>query len=140
MNTFFLLLQAPPAPPQGGLGLFGNGIFIILGVAMIWFLMIRPATQEQQRKQSFMAALKKGMKVVTAGGLHGIIVEIHEKHVSLLIDPKNKTVVNVQTEYLAIDSTLALNGNANPTASTKDTKDAPAAAADTAEPSTGERK
>lgn len=77
--TAFALLQA--APPAGGGGgsaltplLFQFGLIFII----FYFLIIRP--QQRQRKQHELALknLKRGDRVVTAGGIVGEVVHIKE--------------------------------------------------------------
>lgn len=63
---------------QGGSGMqaFGNYSFLILMVltiAIFYFLLIRPQKKKEKDRQDMIAALKKGDRVVTAGGMYGII-------------------------------------------------------------------
>ncbi len=55
--------------PQGGGG-SGMVFFIqlIAIIAIFYFLLIRPQRKEQQRHRNMVAGLKKGDRVVTAGG------------------------------------------------------------------------
>lgn len=45
-------------------------------LAVMYFLMIRPQQQQQKKRQSMLTTLKKGDKVVTIGGMHGIVEEM----------------------------------------------------------------
>ena len=45
----------------------------ILILAIMYFLMIRPQAKRQKEKQKMLEALKKGDRVVTIGGIHGIV-------------------------------------------------------------------
>ena len=57
-----------------------NGIFpFILIFVIFYFLLIRPQRQQQKKLQEQQNAMKAGDKVVTAGGIHGIVREVDEK-------------------------------------------------------------
>ena len=47
--------------------------------AVMYFFMIRPQINKQKKEREYRAALKKGDKVVTIGGIHGKIVDIKER-------------------------------------------------------------
>ena len=83
------LLQAAAgaagAPAQQGSSL-GFWIMIIALFAIMWLFMIRPQRKQQKELEKFRNELKKGDKVITAGGIYGTIGEIEEKTVLLKID------------------------------------------------------
>jgi preprotein translocase subunit YajC len=65
-------------PPQGGL-FGGNFLFIMAAMfAIIYFFMIRPEQKKQKLRQKMLAALKKGDKVLTIGGLVGVITAVKD--------------------------------------------------------------
>ncbi|HEX7242502.1 MAG TPA: preprotein translocase subunit YajC [Longimicrobiaceae bacterium] len=70
---------------QAGLG--GSGIAMILQVVFIfgifYLLLIRPQRAEAKRHREMVAALKRGDRVATAGGLIGEIVALNEDTVTL---------------------------------------------------------
>jgi len=68
----------PPPPLQEDKGFGGNWIFILLIVAVFYFLMIRPQSKRAKEERKFREALKKGDKIVTTAGIHGKIVEMEE--------------------------------------------------------------
>ena len=49
---------------------------LIVMVAIFYFLLIRPQQKKAKEHQSFLAGLKKGDYVLTAGGMYGRIMEI----------------------------------------------------------------
>lgn len=56
----------------------------IVGMLLIfWFLIIRPQMKRQKEHQQKISALKKGDKVVTAGGLIGKVVKVDEHYAEL---------------------------------------------------------
>jgi len=72
----------PPASPMQQL--FGNPIIlIVLMVVMMYFLMIRPQSQQRKRLAQLMGSLKPGDKVVTTSGIVGVVVSVKDKTISL---------------------------------------------------------
>ncbi|MBQ8062086.1 MAG: preprotein translocase subunit YajC [Bacteroidales bacterium] len=79
------LLQASAgAAPAGGGGMFW--IMMILLFVIMWAFMIRPQRKQQKELEKFRNELKRGDKVVTAGGIYGIVDEIKEKSVLIKVD------------------------------------------------------
>ena len=87
----FTMLQAPAQ--QGGSQL-SFWIMIILVFAVMWFFMIRPQRKQQKEIEKFRNELKKGDKVVTAGGIYGTILEVQERTVLLKVDKDVKLRVD----------------------------------------------
>ena len=61
-------------------------IFMVLIFAMFYFLMIRPQRKRQKEQQELMEELKKGDRVVTAGGIYGQIESVSEDSVVLKVE------------------------------------------------------
>ena len=79
------LLQASAgAAPAGGGGMFW--IMMILLFVIMWAVMIRPQRKQQKELEKFRNELKRGDKVVTAGGIYGIVDEIKERSVLIKVD------------------------------------------------------
>jgi preprotein translocase subunit YajC len=58
-----------------------NILPLLLFFAIFYFLLIRPQQKRQRAIQQMQANLKKGDKVITIGGLHGIIDSVDEDKV-----------------------------------------------------------
>ncbi len=63
---------------SGGIGTF---IPLILMFVLFYFLLIRPQQKRQKSVQQMQSNLSKGDKIVTIGGLHGVIDSIDESKV-----------------------------------------------------------
>nr|WP_254115920.1 preprotein translocase subunit YajC [Bacillus paralicheniformis] len=61
--------------------MLGTLLPIILMFAVLYFLLIRPQQKQQKAVRQMQEELKKGDKVVTIGGLHGIVDSIDESKV-----------------------------------------------------------
>ncbi|MBI3297510.1 MAG: preprotein translocase subunit YajC [Elusimicrobia bacterium] len=49
---------------------------LIAMVAIFYFLVIRPQQKQQKAHEAMLAALKKGDRIVTSGGLYAVIVDL----------------------------------------------------------------
>ena len=79
------LLQATaPAPQAGG----GYSLFIMLGpmILVLYFFMWRPESKRRKQMAQFRAGLKKGDKIITAGGIYGVVKEIKETTLPIEVD------------------------------------------------------
>lgn len=85
--TLISLLQAAPAAGQAqGGSQWSFWIMIIALFAIMWFFMIRPQRKQQKELEKFRSELKKGDKVITAGGIYGTVAEIEERTILLKVD------------------------------------------------------
>jgi preprotein translocase subunit YajC len=77
--------QAPAAPQSGGGGLISMLPMMILMFAIIYFFMIRPEQKKQKERSELLKNIKKGDKVLTAGGIMGTVTNIKESTVVVRI-------------------------------------------------------
>ena len=83
-----LLFIGGCVPAEGEGGGFNWSIIIIFAIfiGMFYFLMIRPQRKRQKEHQELIKELKKGDKVVTAGGIYGQIESLSQDSVVLKIE------------------------------------------------------
>jgi len=91
--TLTLLAQASPAPASSAGGIGGFVIPMTLLFIMMYFLMIRPQKKRQMEQQRLVSALKTGDRVVTNGGIHGLISNV--KDTTIVV----KVADNVKIEF-----------------------------------------
>jgi preprotein translocase subunit YajC len=60
-------------------------IFILVLLALMWFLLIRPQRRRQVEQQRMIDSLRIGKEIVTAGGLYGTVTEVAGDEVRLEI-------------------------------------------------------
>lgn len=82
-NLTLFLLQAGDAGK--GQSVLINILFWVLLIVVFYFFMIRPVRKRNKEAKAFKESLQKGSKVITAGGIYGIIDEIQETYVMLEI-------------------------------------------------------
>jgi len=102
--AFFLWQGAAPQTPQGNAG-YLNLIILVGAMVVIYFMMIRPQSQQRKKQGGFASSLKKGKKVVTIGGVHGVIAELTDTTVELIVAPK--THITFQRDAISMDFTNA---------------------------------
>ena len=66
-----------------GMAMVQQFLPIILIIVIFYFLLIRPQRKQQKELQERQNNLKDGDKIVTAGGIHGIVREVDDKTVKV---------------------------------------------------------
>ena len=94
--------QAVPqeAPAGGGMGLW---IMIIVMIAIMYFFMWRPESKRRKQMQKFRDGLKK---IITAGGIYGVIKEVHET--TVLIEVDGNVTLRVDKGMVVGDPTMGV--------------------------------
>ena len=92
------LLLAAAAAPSGGTSFFIQTIPLVLVFVIFWFLMIRPQQRRMKEHQATIAAVKKGDRVVTGGGLIGKVIKVGDSEVEVELGPNMRV--------MAVKSTL----------------------------------
>ena len=77
-------------------------IMIGLMILVLWLFMWRPESKRRKQMAQFRAGLKKGDKVVTAGGIYGVIKEVRES--SVLIDVDSNVTLRIDKNMIVADS------------------------------------
>jgi preprotein translocase subunit YajC len=82
---------------QGGGGAEGGSQSFIttlipfaLIIGIFYFLIIRPQNKKQKETQRMLSAIKKGDRVVTIGGIHGVVQSVKESSVIIKVDDNVK--------------------------------------------------
>jgi len=73
---------------SGGMGWLGFAPLIFI-FAIFYFLLIMPQQRRQKKWQAMLGELKTGDRVVTSGGLRGIIIALKDDYVHLRVPPDN---------------------------------------------------
>ena len=96
---------------MGGLAGIGQFLPIVLIFIVFYFLLIRPQQQRQKSLKTMVAALKRGDRVVTAGGIVGVVQKVREgtNEIEVEIAPN----VRVQILRETISSVVKPPGAAN---------------------------
>ncbi len=99
ISTLLILAQqSPDAPAQPPGNAFGSMIVPLLFILVLgYFIIIRPTRRQEQQRQALLSALKKNDRVVTSGGIIGIVAAIKEKEdeVTLKVDESSNVRLRV---------------------------------------------
>ncbi len=87
MLALYLTLAQAQQPPGGGLSF----LFPLLAIFVVfYFFMIRPQSRREKERRAMIDAVKKGDRVVTAGGIHGTVVQVDEGSMLIQVDQNVK--------------------------------------------------
>jgi preprotein translocase subunit YajC len=70
-----------------------NFVPILAIMAIFYFMVIRPASKQRRETQKMLEALKKGDRVVTSGGIFGVVQTVEGEAVHLKIAENVKVKV-----------------------------------------------
>ena len=92
----YILMLAPAAaqnPDATFMEKWGGMLMMVAIFVVFYFFMIRPQQKKQKELQKQRDALTKGNKVVTAGGIYGIIKEVQDN--AFLIEVAKDVTIKV---------------------------------------------
>lgn len=75
-----------PADAEGETSIWPMLIFVVLLFGLMYFVMIRPQRKKQKEHRQLIEELKRGDRVVTAGGIYGVIESISEDSVTIKVE------------------------------------------------------
>jgi len=84
---------------QGGLGALGGFVPMLLIIGVFYMLLIRPQQKRQRELQQTISQLKAGDRVVTTGGVIGIITTVRDT--SFLIRSADKSIIEISRSAVA---------------------------------------
>lgn len=98
--------EAQPQPAGGGWSFW---LMIIAMIAIMYFFMWRPESKRRKQMENFRNNLKKGDKIITAGGIYGTVKEIQAT--SILVEVDSNVTLRVDKNMVVGDP-----GQVTPTA------------------------
>jgi preprotein translocase subunit YajC len=94
------------APAEGGGGGLMSLLPFLLIIVVFYFFMIRPQMKKAKEQKKFREALKKGDKVITIGGIHGKIIDVHES--TFVIEVEGGGKLRIEKTAVASDAASQL--------------------------------
>jgi preprotein translocase subunit YajC len=79
---------------EGGGGLVSTLIMFGAIFLIFYFMIIRPQQKRAKERDKLLSNLEKGDKVVTNGGIHGVIAGLEEKTALLMISENVKIKID----------------------------------------------
>ena len=73
-------------PGEEGSSIVPMIIFLVLIFGVFYFLMIRPQRKRQKEHDELVQELQRGDKVITSGGIYGVIESLNQENIVLKIE------------------------------------------------------
>ncbi len=77
-------------------------------VLVFWLFMIRPQAKKAKQQKTFINDLKKGDKVVTIAGIHGVINKINEDG-TLSLEVSPGSYLKIEKSTISMEMSASLN-------------------------------
>ncbi len=99
MDILYGFATNPDASQSGG----GIAAFLpfFLIMLIIYFLMIRPQAKRQKEKQNMLLSLKKGDKVITVGGIHGVVAGMKNQGKLIVLKIDKNLNININRSAIS---------------------------------------
>ena len=100
-------IYAMSGPPGGGAGeqgpaaMFSSFLPLILIFVIFYFLLIRPQSKKAKEHKQMLVDLKKGDKIMTSGGILGVIEDIDGETLTVKIGVGSDLKVKVNRGHIA---------------------------------------
>src|SRR3972149_4896210 len=95
---FSLQAAAKQSSPGGMLSMLLP--FILMFVVM-YFLILRPQKRKERERKALLSRIRKSDRVITAGGIHGVVTSVRETEVVIRIDDSKDVKVKVDRSSIA---------------------------------------
>lgn len=99
----------------------GSVQLLMMGAIMLVFymFMIRPQAKKAKMQKTFINDIKKGDKVVTIAGIHGIVNRVNDDNVTIQLEINPGSYMKIEKSAISLEWSQALN---KPAAVTMETK------------------
>ncbi len=91
---FATLAAAAPAKQPQSPNIMTMLMPLLIMFGIIYFLVIMPQRKKQRKRMDLLKALRKNDKIVTVGGIHGIITHGRDREVIVKVDDNVKLTIN----------------------------------------------
>jgi len=89
------------APAAGSPNLIRTLVPLAVVILVMYYILIYPQRKKQKEHQKMLSELKKNDRVVTVGGVHGIVKSVGDKEVVLVVDDSNKIKMTFSREAVS---------------------------------------
>jgi preprotein translocase subunit YajC len=103
MNSFLYLLSADPKS-GGTVQLLMMGAIILV----FWLFMIRPQAKKAKLQKQFINDMKKGDKVVTIAGIHGVVHKVNDDN-TLQLEVNPGSYIKIERSAISLEWSQQLN-------------------------------
>ena len=98
-SSWTLLAQEAAEPPTGGSFLLPMAIIMLL----FYLLILRPQKRKEQTMRSMIDDLKEKDRIVTIGGIHGVVTNVQREQdvVTIRVDESTGAKIRVNSSAIA---------------------------------------
>jgi preprotein translocase subunit YajC len=96
---FWILAQGDTAPKDGGSMITMLLPFLLLFVVM-YFLFIRPQRKAEAQKKEMLSAIKKNDRVVTNGGMIGVVTNVKDEELTIRVDENKDVKIRIHRNFI----------------------------------------
>jgi preprotein translocase subunit YajC len=82
-SQVILAMGPAPQPGQQGPPAWTSLVPLVLLVVVFYFVLIRPQQKKAKEHQQLLKTVKPGDKVVTSGGILGVVITVKDKTITL---------------------------------------------------------
>ncbi|MFV9838985.1 MAG: preprotein translocase subunit YajC [Aaplasma endosymbiont of Hyalomma asiaticum] len=124
LSLFSVANASSSAAPSAGIGASVAGFVpLILIFGVFYFLVIRPQQKKLKEHARLLEGLKKGDKIVAAGGIHGSVTKVSDSNGTITLEIASGVEIKVQkssvSEVLNKDQNAGNGKQANSSTNTK---------------------
>ena len=94
--------SAAAAEASPAASMIGMLLPMVLMVAVFYFLLIRPQPKKDKKVKDMLAALKKGDRITTIGGIYGTIMNIKDDTITLAVGQSGQAPTEMTVARWAI--------------------------------------
>jgi len=77
---------------------------MLLMIAVMYFFMWRPESKRRKEMAKFRDGLKKGDKIITAGGIYGTVKEVKQGEPTILIEVDSNVTLRIDKNMVVADN------------------------------------
>ncbi len=105
MTTLLTFMQVAGEAAEGGImQKYGSIIMLVAMFAIMYFFIFRPQNKKQKEINNFRKSLDVGSPVMTAGGIHGVVKEIHDDHLVVTIADKVNVKIDKNSVFASAEA------------------------------------
>lgn len=103
LQVFYLL----STDPKSG----GSVQLLMMGAIMLVFymFMIRPQAKKAKMQKTFINDIKKGDRVVTIAGIHGVVNKVNDDNVTIQLEISPGSYMKIEKSAISLEWSQALN-------------------------------
>jgi preprotein translocase subunit YajC len=100
-----LLLAADEGAGPGG-SMVSMLTLLLPLVFIFYFIIMRPQMKEQKKRREMLGNLKKNDRVITAGGIYGVVTNVHLEADEITVKVDEATNTKIRVRMTAIERVL----------------------------------